>query len=241
MGTALEGRVVAVTGASSGIGTAVAERLVRAGAKVVIGARRGERLAELVDHLGRENVAAETIDVRRREDSQRLVQVATSTFGRLDGFVANAGLGYYGGILDLEDEQCAEMVDTNLMGTVWGVRAAVPALLDAGGGDLVLVASVAGLRGGGNEAVYAASKFGQVGLAGALDRELRTKGIRVSTVCPAAVNTEFAIGAGRTSGDAWLSDVLRAEDVADAVVFTMAQPRHVRVTQTVMWSMAEAS
>lgn len=92
-------------------------------------------------------------------------------------------------------------MDTNLAGTVWPIRAAVPAMLDGGGGDLVIVSSVAGLRGGADEAVYAATKFAQVGLAGALDRELREQGIRVTAICPAAVSTEFAIGAGRDADD----------------------------------------
>lgn len=241
MSEVLEGRVYAVTGASSGIGAAVAERLVADGARVAVAARRLDRLEGLVERLGSQNVVAVAGDVRESSASVRLVDAARHAFGRLDGFVANAGLGVYGGILDVTDEECAEMIDTNLTGTVWGVRAAVPALIEAGGGDIVLVASVAGLRGGGDEAVYAASKFGQVGLAGALDRELREKGIRVSAVCPAAVDTEFAIGAGRTAGDAWLKDVLRPADVADAVAYTLARPRHLRVTQTVMWAMSQGS
>ena len=109
-------------------------------------------------------------------------------------------------------------------GTVWPIRAAVPQFLETGSGDIVIVASVAGLRGAGDEAVYAATKFAQVGLAGGLDRELREKGVRVTTICPGGTATEFAMGAGRTPDMPGLDDMLRAEDVADAVVTALRQP-----------------
>jgi 3-oxoacyl-[acyl-carrier protein] reductase len=236
----LDGKVVVVTGASSGIGAATAEALVNAGALVVLGARRGERLDEMVGRLGPDHALAVVTDVKVPADSKRLVARATERFGHLDAFVANAGIGIYGSVLDNSDDDLANMIDVNYAGTVWGVRAAVPAILDNGGGDVVIVASVAGLRGGANEAVYAGTKFAQVGFAGAIDREFREKGVRVSTICPAAVDTEFALGTGRTAGDPWLKDVLRGEDVAHAVVTVLA-PRHVHTTQWAMWAMSEPS
>jgi NADP-dependent 3-hydroxy acid dehydrogenase YdfG len=229
----LTGSVVAITGATAGIGEATAKALVEQGAKVVLGARRTERLGALVDELG-DDATAVTMDVRVPGDSQRLVMAAFQAFGRLDALVANAGIGAYGGIMDLTDEQLADMMDTNVAGTVWPIRAAVPHFLEAGEGDIVIVASVAGLRGAGDEAVYAATKFAQVGLAGGLDRELREKGIRVSTLCPGGTATEFAMGAGRTPDMPGLADMMRAEDVAEAVVTVLRQPRSMR---TLVWSM----
>jgi 3-oxoacyl-[acyl-carrier protein] reductase len=152
----------------------------------------------------------------------------------LDALVANAGIGAYGGIMDLTDQQLSDMMDTNVAGTVWPIRAVVPHFLEAGTGDIVIVASVAGLRGAGDEAVYAATKFAQVGLAGGLDRELREQGIRVSTICPGGTATEFAMGAGRTPDMPGLDEMLRAEDVAAAVVTVLRQPRTMR---TLVWSM----
>jgi len=105
----------------------------------------------------------------------------------------------------------------------------------------VIISSVAGLRGGADEAVYAATKFAQVGLAGSLDREVRADGIRVSTLCPAGVNTEFAIGRGRTEGDPGLAGFLQPEDIASAVVTVLRQPRRMRTTLWTMWSMSEGS
>ena len=163
----------------------------------MVGARRKERLEALeAEYPGR--IVAVEMDVRSPDDSRRLVQTAVERFGRLDTLVANAGIGMYGGILDHTDEELATMLDTNVAGTVWPIRAAVPEMRKAGQGDIVIVASVAGFRGGADEAVYAATKFAQVGLAGALDRELREDGIRVTTIGPAGPSTEFAMGAGRT-------------------------------------------
>lgn len=229
----LQGRVAAVTGASAGIGAATARALSAAGAAVVLGARRSDRLHQLAEELGGD-VAVVDMDVRVPADSERLVGAAVERFGRLDALVANAGIGAYGGIMDLSDQQLVDMVDTNVTGTVWPIRAAVPHMKAAGSGDIVIVASVAGLRGAGDEAVYAATKFAQVGLAGALDRELREQNIRVSIICPGGTATEFAMGAGRTPDMPGLADMLRPDDVAEAVLTVLRQPKSMR---TLVWSM----
>lgn len=236
----LAGTVVAVTGASSGIGRAAARLLVEAGARVALTARREERLVELQNELGSDSVVWVAGDIADAETNTRLVAVAVEKFGRLDSFVASAGVGAYGGVADGSDDEMQSMIDTNFTGTVWGVRAAVPALL-SGGGDIVIVSSVAGIRGGADEAVYAGTKAAQLVFAGAVDRELRESGIRVTSICPAAVSTEFAIGRGRTEGDAWLDKVLTPEDVAASIVYTLQQPRRVRTTQVTMWSAAQGS
>lgn len=235
----LDGSVVAITGASSGIGRATARLLAEAGAKVVLGARRTERLQALVTELGDDRALAVPTDVRDPEQCRRLVRRAVEAFGRLDVMVANAGIGMYGGIEDGTDEALGTMLDVNVAGTVWSARAAVPELKRSGGGDLVVVASVAGLRGGPNEAVYAATKFAQVGLAGSMEKELRSHGIRVTAVCPAGVNTEFALGAGRTPGDEALESYLDPQDVAFQIVTVLQQPRRLRTSLWTMWSMAQ--
>ena len=237
----LTGTVVAVTGATAGIGRATARLLVRHGARVALLGRRQTRLDDLVEELGADRVATVCGDVADPQVNRDLVTVALDRFGRLDSMVANAGIGAYGGVMDLSDDEVVTMTATNFLGTVWSIRAAVPAMRQAGGGDLVVISSVAGLRGGATEAVYAATKFAQVGLAGSLDREVRAEGIRVTTLCPAAVSTEFALGAGRQEGDAWLADVLTAEDVAAAVVATLQQPRRLRTQLWALRSMAEES
>ena len=236
----LKDAVAVITGASAGIGRATARELLAAGARVVVGARRRERLAAMeAEYPGR--VAAVSMDVRSSDDCRRLVNTSIEQFGRLDILVANAGIGMYGGILDHTDEALTTMLDTNIAGTVWPIRAALPHMLETGRGDIVIVASVAGFRGGADEAVYAATKFAQVGLAGALDRELRGKGIRVMTIGPAGTATEFAIGAGRTEDMPDLQTYLRPEDIAFAIRTVLEQPRRLRTQYWTMWSMAQSS
>ena len=237
----LAGSVVAITGATAGIGREAARQLVALGAKVALGGRRQQRLDELVTELGTDNAVGVAMDVRRPADNARLVEAALQRWGRLDSVVPNAGIGMYGGILDQSDDELAEMMDTNYAGTVWTVRAALPPMLAAGGGDIVIVSSVAGFRGGADEAVYAGTKHAQVGLAGSLDRELREKGVRVTLICPAGTATEFAVGAGRTDNDPRFAEWLTPQDVAAAIVATLAQPRSMRTAIWTLWSMGQGS
>jgi len=239
----LSDTVIAITGASSGIGAATARLLLDAGAKVAVQARRSERLDALADKFGADNVLVVTGDVQHPESATELVGRAVTRFGQLDSIVVNAGIGMYGGILDATDDDLRMMMRTNFEGTVWAVRPAVAQFrrVPGAGGDIVIVSSVAGLRGGEDEAVYAATKFAQIGLSGALDREVRAEGIRVTTICPAGVHTEFAIGAGRTEGDAALDAYLLPEDVASAITTVLRQPRRVRTTQWQLWSMGQSS
>lgn len=238
----IRGTTAAVTGASAGIGAAIARTLVEAGGNVALGARRAERLDAMVDDLGRDQACSVPGDVRDPEHSTRLIAAAVDRWGRLDTVVANAGIGAYGGILDLDDAQIREMVETNYLATVWTVRAAVRQFRAQGdGGDIIIVASVAGFRGDANEAVYAGTKFAQVGLAGALDKEVRSEGVRVTLICPAGTSTEFALGAGRVEGSPELDDFLRPEDVAHATRVVLEQPRSVRTTVWQLWSSAQGS
>jgi 3-oxoacyl-[acyl-carrier protein] reductase len=209
---------------------------------VALSARRTERLDALTDELGADNVLGVTGDVRDPAHNDALVEAAAQRWGRVDTIVANAGIGAYGGILDLDDDVLREMVETNYLGTVWTVRAGVRHMRAHGnGGDIIIVSSVAGFRGGDDEAVYAGTKHAQVGLGGSLDRELRSEGIRVTLVCPAGTSTEFAIGAGREEGSAELDDYLRPDDVAHAIRVVLEQPRSVRTTVWQLWSTEQQS
>lgn len=237
----LKDTVITITGASSGIGRESARLLVGAGAKVAIGARRIERLNELVQEFGEDNALAVQMDVTSPEDNKMFIAKTIEKFGRLDSIVADAGIGYYGGISDNTDADITDMVDVNFLGTVWLVRAALPKFREAKAGDIVIISSVAGLRGGADEAVYAGTKFAQVGLAGSLDRELTPEGIRVTAICPAGTKTEFAIGNGRTEGDPELDKYMKPEDVAYQVITSLQQPRRLRTGIWTTWSMAQNS
>lgn len=237
----LKGNVIAITGASSGIGRETARLLVEAGAKVALGARRLDRLDELVKELGKDNALAIQMDVASASENNKFITKTIEKFGRLDSVVANAGIGNYGGITDISDDELTNMIAVNYSGTIWTIRAAVPEFRKAGSGDIVIVSSVAGFRGGANEAVYAGTKFAQIGLAGSLDRELTPEGIRVTAICPAGTNTEFAIGAGRTEGDPALNDNMSPTDVAFQIVTALQQPRRIRTSVWMTWSMAQFS
>jgi NADP-dependent 3-hydroxy acid dehydrogenase YdfG len=231
--TTLEGKVALVTGASRGIGAAVARSLDREGVRLGLASRSG-------DDLGLEAVAA-PCDVREPEQLEALVAATVERFGRLDIVVANAGVGAYGPFLDLSREFVDEMIDVNLKGTIWTVRAALPHLLESDAADVVVLASEAGRRGLPFEAVYCASKFGQVGLGRALDHELRERGIRVTNVCPGGVATDFALEPGRGRTPDVLPGMMRAEDVADVVLFVLTRPRGHRILETALRPVTEGS
>ena len=190
----LDGKVALVTGASGGIGAAVARSLHEAGASVGLLSRRGE-------DLGLERALGIACDVRDRAAVERATEQVVERFGRLDIAVANAGVGSYGPFLELDPDDLEAMIDVNLKGTLYTAAATLPHLIASGAGDFVSLASVAGVRAFPGEAVYNASKFGQVGFTRALDHELREKGVRATNIAPGGVNTEFAIGTGREHGD----------------------------------------
>jgi len=232
--TRLDGKVALVTGASRGIGRAVAHALAGEGVRLGLASRGG-------DDLGLDGVVAEPCDVR---DADRLEEIAERTvqaFGRLDILVLNAGVGAYGPFLELAPEHLEEMIDVNVKGALYAVRAALPHLLASGEADIVTVASEAGRRGLPLEAVYCASKFAQVGFTRALDHELREHGIRCTNVCPGGVATDFAMGRGRTPEMPELAGMMRPEDVAEVVLFVLTRPRNHRILETAFRPVTEAS
>jgi NADP-dependent 3-hydroxy acid dehydrogenase YdfG len=230
----LEGRVALITGASSGIGSATARALSAGGARVALGSRRE-------DDLGIEGALAQACDVRDPKQIEELTAAAVDRFGRLDIVVANAGVGAYGDFLSLDPDHLEEMIDTNVKGLLYTVRATLPHLLESNSADLVVVASVAGQRGPEGEAVYAASKFAQVGFMRSLDHELYRQGVRCSTIAPGGVHTEFAMGRGRSPGDPDLEVMMRPEEIADAVVHCVTRPRTHRVLEATILPMSDDS
>jgi NADP-dependent 3-hydroxy acid dehydrogenase YdfG len=169
------------------------------------------------------------------------VAATVERFGRLDILVANAGVGAYGPFLELSPEHLEEMIDVNLKGTLYAVRAALPHLLDSPEADIVTLASEAGRRGLPYEAVYCASKFGQVGFTRALDHELREQGVRCTNVCPGGVATDFALDDGRGRTPDALPGMMSAEDVAEVVMFVLTRPRNHRILETALRPMTETS
>jgi len=230
----LEGKVALVTGASRGIGAAVAHSLASHGVHLGLASRSG-------DVLGIEGAVAAPCDVRRPGDLESLASATAERFGGIDILVANAGVGAYGPFLDLPPDQLEEMIDVNVKGTLYAVRAALPYLLESDAADIVTLASEAGRRGLPYEAVYCASKFAQVGFTRALDHELREQGVRCTNVCPGGVATDFAMGRGRTPEMPELEGMMTSEDVAEVVLFVLTRSRNHRILETAFRPVTEPS
>ena len=230
----LEGKVALVTGASKGIGAAVARLLADEGVRLGLASRAGA-------DLGIDGALARSCDVREPGAIATFADEVAERFGGIDIVVVNAGVGSYGPFLELREEEMEEIVDVNVKGTLYTLRAALPHLLQRDEADVVTIASEAGRRGLPFEAVYCASKFAQVGLTAALDHELRPHGIRCTNVCPGGVATEFAMGRGRTPDMPELKEMMRPEDVAEAVRFVLTRPRNHRILEMAFRPMSEAS
>ena len=224
-----QGRIVAITGASAGIGRATALRLARDGASIVACARRGDRL----DSLGAEIVAAGgqalpvVADVTRERDMDDLVARAVERFGGLDVMMCNAGFAIYGAIDDIAPAQMHKLMDINYFGTYYATRAALPVFRRQRRGHVVIVSSIVGKRGVPYMGAYSATKFAQVGLAECLRAEVAGSDIHVTVVCPISTKTEFVEVMVRETG----SDVSRAlgpgqsaEEVAEAIARAIAHP-----------------
>ena len=229
----LDGKTAVITGASRGIGAALARMLHARGVNLGLASRSG-------DGLGLAGTVAQPCDVRDLDALTRLCDATADAFGGIDIVVANAGVGAYGPFLELSREHLDEMLDVNLKGTLYAIRAALPHMLGRAG-DVITLASEAGRRGLPNEAVYCASKFGQVGFTRALDHELREQGIRCTNICPGGVATDFALDEGRGRTTDVLPGMMTADDVAEVVVFALERPRHLRILETALRPMSEAA
>jgi NAD(P)-dependent dehydrogenase (short-subunit alcohol dehydrogenase family) len=195
----LRGKVAVVSGGGTGIGAATARRFAAEGAKVVVTGRRREPLEAVADEIGGRAVHGDTAN---QEHVAEVVETARKAFGGLDVVVANAGLGFGGAVIDVTDDQWDRTLEVNITGAFRLVRAALPLLLERGGGSIVLVSSVSGLVSGTEGAAYQTSKAALLGLARSLAVDYGPKGVRANALCPGWVVTPM--------GDASM-DTLAAE------------------------------
>ncbi len=228
----LNGKTCLVTGATRGIGRAVAEALATAGGDVVISARTSsdvERVAKELDYAFLGHVIGIAADVSRPEDCTRLVQETVDAFGHLDVVVNNAGVGILASIEDLSVDEWQTQIDTNLRGVFCCSKAAVPHL-KAREGWIINIGSLAGRNPFAGGSGYNTSKFGLVGMTEAMMLDLRHSGIRVSMVMPGSVDTRFG-GDYPEGGRAW---ALGADDVASAVLHLLSYPDNAHVSRVEM-------
>jgi len=238
MDSNIDGKVVVITGASSGLGEATARHLVSLGARVVLGARRIDRLKALVEELaakGGQAIAFET-DVTDRDQVKHLVDAAVEAFGRIDVLINNAGLMPHSPLERLKVEDWDRMIDVNLKGVLYGIAAALPHMQNQKAGHIINVSSVAGHKVSPNGAVYSATKHAVRALSEGLRQEVKPWNIRTTVISPGAVATELPNSA--TEPDVaqgmkafYEATAIAADSFARCVAFAVSQPDDMDVNE----------
>jgi NADP-dependent 3-hydroxy acid dehydrogenase YdfG len=237
----LSGRVVAITGASAGIGEATALACVEAGAAVALAARRGDRIEALAARINEEGGTALAVptDVSDERQARAFVEQTYEHLGRLDALVNNAGVMLLGAVMGADTDEWRRMIDANLYGVLYCSHAALPLMAQQGGGHIVNVSSVAGRIASAGSAVYNMTKWGVNGFSEGLRQEALHSGVRVTIVEPGAVETELlshnseAIQAAAAERFAGVQS-LAAEDIANAIVYALAQPENVAINEVLI-------
>jgi NADP-dependent 3-hydroxy acid dehydrogenase YdfG len=237
---ALEGKVAAITGASSGIGEATALAMAREGAAVALAARRKGRIDELAERIGADGgraIAIET-DVTDEEQANAFVTRAHEELGGLDVLVNNAGLMLLGPVAGAPTEQWRQMVEVNLLGLLYCTHAALPIMGSQGSGDIVNVASVAGRIASQGSGVYNMTKWGVVGFSEALRQECARANVRVTAIEPGWVDTELQghnehplVVEGMNKLIQQIDKILEPEDISRAILYAVTQPPHVSINE----------
>jgi NADP-dependent 3-hydroxy acid dehydrogenase YdfG len=236
--TGVAGKVVAITGASSGIGEATARHLARLGAHVVVGARRTDRLETLAGELRGQGARAEirALDVTRRASVEEFVDFASDRFGRVDALVNNAGIMPLSPLAALHVEEWERMVDVNIKGVLYGIAAALPVFEAQGFGHIVNVSSIAAYRAIPTAAVYCATKAAVNFVTEGLRQENRT--VRTTIVSPGVTASELARTVTHADTATWLAEyrkqAIPPEAIARAIAFAIAQPGDVDVSEVIV-------
>jgi clavulanate-9-aldehyde reducatase len=237
----LADRVIAITGASSGIGEATALACARAGAAVALAARRTDRIQALAERIAQEGgraIAVQT-DVGEESQARAFVQRAHADLGRLDVLVNNAGVMLLGPIAGADTEEWRRMIHANVFGVLYCTHAALPLMSAQGSGHIVNVSSVAGRVARAGSGVYNLTKFGVGAFSESLRQEAVAMGVRVTLIEPGAVATELA-GHNRPEIREQIAERfgdierLRAEDIATAVLYAIGQPPHVSINEVLV-------
>lgn len=234
----IEGKVVAITGASSGIGKATARALAAAGAHVVIGARRIDRLEQLANEISARGgtVRMKKLDVTSQSDGRDFANFAKSEFGRLDVIVNNAGVMPLSPLASLKVDEWDRMIDVNIKGVLYGIAAALPIMNEQGSGHVVNLSSIGGHSVSPTAAVYCATKFAVRAISDGLRQE--TDRIRVTIISPGTTTSELADTiSDPTARDAmkiWRAITISPESVANSILYAVSQPEDIDVSEIVI-------
>ncbi|GGB48861.1 SDR family NAD(P)-dependent oxidoreductase [Virgibacillus dakarensis] len=224
----LTGKNAVVTGASSGIGAAIAKHLAREGANVVLAARRQAELDEVaasINEQGYGKALAVVTDVAKRNDIDALIRKALNSFGEIDIYVNNAGAVLNSKLQEGKVDEWDTMIDVNIKGTLYGINAVLSSMLERSRGHIVNISSVSGQEVAKTGAVYSATKFAVRALSMSMEKELARTGVRVTNISPGMVNTDIMTN---NSSD---RKPLEAGDIARAVVYAVTQPDYVNVNE----------
>ncbi|MED4461016.1 3-ketoacyl-ACP reductase [Metabacillus fastidiosus] len=236
MGQCIKGKTALVTGAGKGIGKATAIALAKEGVNIGLLARTEADLRDVaveIEQLG-VKVAYATADVSSLEEVEKAVNHVTSQLGSFDILINNAGIGKFGGFLELDPEEWKKMIDVNLMGVYYVTRSVLPQLIEKNGGDIINISSTAGQKGAPVTSAYSASKFGLLGLTESLALEVRKHNIRVTALTPSTVATELAYKENLTDGNP--EKVMQPEDLAELIVAQLKLHPRVFVKSAGLWS-----
>ncbi|MHC4458918.1 MAG: SDR family oxidoreductase [Planctomycetota bacterium] len=231
----LKGKVALITGASKGIGRATARRLAEGGANIVIGATRMDLLDTLVKDVKESGVKAlaAKCDVTELSDCRNLVQQALAEFGQINILVNNAGVGFSGKVIDSIPEEIEHMIKVNILGVYYMTRSVLPSMIEQEGGDIINIASVAGLKYSPNFAMYSATKFAVRAFSEGLRNEVQAHNIRVTLIHPGMTQTHFfdLFSKGGLSVPMDKGDILNPEVIADTIYFALSQPTGVALNE----------
>jgi NADP-dependent 3-hydroxy acid dehydrogenase YdfG len=231
----LKGKVALITGASKGIGRATARMLAEGGANIVIGATSMDLLDTLVKDMKESGIKAlaAKCDVTELSDCRNLVQQALAEFGQIDILVNNAGVGFSGKVVESVPEEIEQMIKVNILGVYYMTRSVLPTMIEKESGDIVNIASVAGLKYSPNFAMYSATKFAVRAFSEGLRNEVQTHNIRVTLIHPGMTKTNFfeAFARGGLRVPLDKGDILKPEVIADAIYFALSQSEGVALNE----------
>ncbi len=235
----IKDKVIVITGASSGIGAAAAKQAVELGAKVVIAARREERLKEIVDSLPDAEISYMALDVTDKDQVQALIDIAVERYGRVDVLFNNAGIMPQGPMIKAQHEEWQQTIDINITGVLNGIAAVLPVMREQGTGHIVVTSSAAGVHAFPGGAVYSGTKFAVRGILEALREEERDNNIRTTVLNPGTVDTELHNTISDPERRKWTEELqedigLTADDVADAFIYAINASDRVNVSEILL-------